>query len=64
MLKRLIILLLPLSLAGCVTERNPMLPMALAPSDATASSCLTYGDTPTFGDCKGTDPITVPPAAN
>ncbi|HSD93444.1 MAG TPA: hypothetical protein VLB11_10520 [Methyloceanibacter sp.] len=64
MLKRLIILLLPLGLAGCVTERNPMLPMALAPSDTAAASCLTYGDTPTFGDCEGPDVITVPPAAN
>ena len=49
----LVILLLPLALAGCVTEQNSALPMALAPADTAASaSCLGYGNTPTYGDCK------------
>jgi hypothetical protein len=53
MVRWLLILLLPLALAGCVTEQNSALPMALAPSDTAPASCLTYGDVPTFGDCKG-----------
>jgi len=48
----LLILVLPLALAGCVTEQNSALPMALAPSDTAPASCLTYGNTPAFGDCK------------
>ena len=59
MAKWLLILLLPLALAGCVTEQNSALPMALAPSDTAPASCLTYGDTPTFGDCKGPDAVSV-----
>ena len=51
MLKWLAILMLPLALAGCVTERAPQLPMTLAPADDAQSSCLRYGDAPTFGDC-------------
>jgi hypothetical protein len=47
-----VILLLPLALAGCVTEQNAALPMALAPADTAPASCLGYGDTPTYGDCK------------
>jgi len=52
MAKWLLILVLPLALAGCVTEQNSALPMALGPSDTAPASCLTYGDTPTFGDCQ------------
>ena len=52
MVKWLMILLLPVALAGCVTARAPALPMALGPSDNGQASCLSYGDTPTFGDCK------------
>jgi hypothetical protein len=52
MAKWLLILLLPVVLAGCVTGQGPALPMALAPSDTAQASCL--GDAPTFGDCKGT----------
>jgi hypothetical protein len=52
MLIRLMILLLPLALAGCVTEQNGALPMALAPSDTASASCLGYGNIPTYGDCK------------
>jgi hypothetical protein len=51
-MKRLLIVLLPLALAGCVTEQGPTLPMALGPSAAADAACLTYGDTPTFGDCQ------------
>jgi len=53
MSKWLLILLTPLALAGCVTEQGPTLPMTLGPSDAAKAACLTYADTPTFGDCKG-----------
>ncbi|MGH6803302.1 MAG: hypothetical protein ACREC3_08035 [Methyloceanibacter sp.] len=52
MAKWLLILVLPLGLAGCVTEQNSMLPMTLGPSDAAQATCLTYGDTPAYG-CKG-----------
>ena len=62
MLRYLPIFLLPLALMGCVTEQRAALPMALAPSDTAQASCLTYGDVPTFGDCKGTDTIALPPA--
>jgi hypothetical protein len=55
MTKRLLILLIPLALAGCVTEQAPTLPMTLGPSDSAKAACLTYGDAPTFGDCKGAD---------
>ena len=64
MLKLLPILLLPVVLAGCVTEQNSMLPMALAPGDTAPASCLTYGDVPAFGDCKGPDAAAAPRAAN
>lgn len=63
-MKWLAILVLPIALAGCVTERAPMLPMALAPSDAAQAACLTYGDTPTFGDCQSSDAIAVPVEPN
>jgi hypothetical protein len=52
-----VILLLPLALAGCVTEQNAALPMALAPADTAPASCLGYGDTPTYGDCKSPAPL-------
>jgi hypothetical protein len=50
--KWLVILLLPVALAGCITEQNSALPMALAPSDTAPASCLGYPGAPTFGDCK------------
>ncbi len=49
----LLIALAPLALAGCVTEQGPALPMSLAPSETAQAACLTYGDTPTFGECSG-----------
>ena len=58
---QMLILLLPLGLAGCVTGQDPALPMTLGPSDTAAASCLTYGDTPTFGDCQGPEAISVVP---
>jgi hypothetical protein len=64
MLKWLAILLLPLALAGCVTEHAPQLPMALAPADDAQSSCLRYGDAPTFGDCAKTEAAAPSQAAN
>jgi hypothetical protein len=60
MAKWLLILMLPLALAGCVTEQKSALPMALAPSDTARTSCLSYGDTPTFGDCQA--PAALPAA--
>ena len=61
-MKWLLIVLAPLALAGCVTEQAPMLPMTLGPGEAAHAACLTYGDTPTFGDCQalvpGADPAT------
>ncbi len=52
MAKWLAILVLPVALAGCVTEQKTALPMALGPSDTSGAACLGYGDTPTYGDCK------------
>ncbi len=52
MTKWLLIALMPLALAGCVTEQAPMLPMTLGPAEAQSASCLTYADAPAFGDCK------------
>ena len=54
MAKWLLILVLPLGLAGCVTEPSAMLPMTLGPSDTDQAACLTYGDTPAYG-CKSPD---------
>ena len=61
MLKRLVILLLPVALGGCAVGHlsMPMTPMTLGPSD-TPPSCLTYADTPAYGDCKGSGTVSVP----
>jgi hypothetical protein len=65
MTKWLAILLLPLALAGCVTESGrSALPMSLGPSDDAKPSCLRYGDAPTFGDCQGPNAVTVSQDAN
>ena len=50
-MKWLLILLMPLALAGCVTEQPQPLPMALGPLDTAQTSCLRDGDAPAF-DCK------------
>lgn len=63
MLKYWPILLLPLAFAGC-SVGTVKLPMTLGPSDAPKPSCLTYADAPTYGDCKSSDSVSVPPAAN
>jgi len=55
-MKRLLIVLAPLALAGCVTEQTPVLPMTLGPAEVAHAACLTYGDTPTFGDCQSERP--------
>jgi hypothetical protein len=60
MVKWLIILLLPVALAGCVTGQNQALPMALAPSDSAQASCLRYADAPAFGDCKAPGAVSIP----
>jgi hypothetical protein len=57
--KWLVILLLPVALAGCVTEQNSALPMALGPSDTAPASCLTYGNAPAYGDCKAQATVSV-----
>jgi len=59
MVKWLLIALMPVALAGCVTEQSSALPMALAPSDTAQASCLRYAGAPAFGDCKT---ITMPDA--
>ena len=64
MSKTLLILLLPLALAGCVTEQKSALPMALGPSDAAQASCLTYGDTPAYGDCKAAGSVSISQETN
>ena len=51
-MKRLLILLVPLALAGCVTEQRSALPMALAPSDTAQAECLSYDGAPAYGDCE------------
>jgi hypothetical protein len=56
-MKRLLIVLVPLALAGCVTEQAPTLPMTLGPAETAKAECLTYGDTPTFGDCQALDAL-------
>jgi hypothetical protein len=60
MVKFLAILLLPLALAGCVVGQNSPLPMALGSTDTGGATCLTYGDAPTFGDCKRPAPLSAP----
>jgi hypothetical protein len=50
---RILIILIPLVLAGCVTEQPPVLPMALAPTEVEQASCLDIPDAPAFGDCDG-----------
>lgn len=59
MAKWLLIMVLPLGLAGCVTEQGSMLPMTLGPSDTAQADCLTYGDTPAYG-CKAPGAISIP----
>ncbi|XSG82678.1 MAG: hypothetical protein ACPW61_02540 [Methyloligella sp. ZOD6] len=59
MLRLLILLLLPLALAGCVTEERQPMPLALGPADG-AASCLEYGDSPSFSDCKGAGTVKIP----
>jgi hypothetical protein len=49
--QKLMILLLPLALAGCVTQQETALPMALGPSDTAQASCLQIGDAPTLDGC-------------
>jgi hypothetical protein len=58
MAKWLLILVLPLGLAGCVTEPSAMVPMTLGPSDTDQATCLTYGDTPAYG-CKGSGAVAI-----
>ena len=53
MSKALLMLVLPLALAGCAMGHLNLQPMTLGPSDTPKSSCLTYADSPAFGDCKG-----------
>jgi hypothetical protein len=61
-MKRFLILLVPLALAGCVTEQRSALPMALAPSDTAQAACLSYDGALAYGDC-GERPV-LPQEAN
>jgi hypothetical protein len=54
MTRLLMLLLLPLALAGCVTQPEAALPMALGPSDTAQASCLQLGDAPTLDGCAAT----------
>jgi hypothetical protein len=58
--KVLLMLVLPLALAGCAVGQLNLEPMTLGPSDTPKSSCLTYADSPAFGDCKGPGTVTIP----
>ena len=49
-MKWFLIALMPLALAGCVTEQAPVLPMTLGLSEAAEATCLQIGDAPAF-DC-------------
>ena len=51
-MKWLLILLLPVALAGCVTGQDSALPMALGPSDTAPALCLGDAGAPKFGDCQ------------
>ncbi len=64
MVKRLLILLIPIALAGCVTEQRSALPMALGPSDTAQAACLSYDGAPAYGDCKEKGAVSIPQAAN
>ena len=59
MSKRLLIVLLPIALAGCAVG-HVKLPMTVGPSDTPKASCLTYADAPAFGDCKGPGEVSIP----
>ena len=59
MSKGLLILLLPIALAGCAVG-HVKLPMTLGPSDNPKASCLTYANAPAFGDCKGRSEVSIP----
>jgi hypothetical protein len=62
MSKALLMLVLPVALAGCAMGHLNLQPMTLGPSDTPKSSCLTYDDSPAFGDCKGPGTVTIPRA--
>jgi hypothetical protein len=64
MARWLMIVLLPVALAGCVTEQNSPLPMALAPSDTAPASCLSYDGAPAYGDCKARSSVSIPQGTN
>jgi hypothetical protein len=62
MAKWLLLLLLPVAFAGCSVGHLNM-PMTLGPSNPAPASCLTYSNTPAYGDCKGAGTVSVPQAA-
>ena len=54
-MKRLLILLVVVPLAGCFTSHDRTQPMTLASDETDKSQCVRYGfppDTPAFGDCN------------
>ena len=58
-MKWFLIALMPLALAGCVTEQAPMLPMTLGPSEAAEAYCLQIEDAPAFECTAQSEAITV-----
>jgi hypothetical protein len=62
MSRLLLILLIPIALAGCAVGHLslPMSPMTLGPSDDAKTACLTYPDAPAFGDCQGAGTVSIP----
>jgi hypothetical protein len=62
MLKRFLIVLLPFGLAGCAVGQVKLPMMTLGPSDTPKATCLTYDDSPAFGDCQGQGAVSIPQA--
>ena len=57
-MKWFLIALMPVALAGCVTEQ-PMLPMTLGPSEAAEAYCLQIEDAPAFECTAQSEAVTV-----
>lgn len=50
---------LPVALAGCVTDRKQPLPMELG-HDAGRATCLRYSGAPAYDNCKGHQTVSIP----
>ncbi len=58
-MKWFLVALMPLALAGCVTEQAPVLPMTLGPSEAAEATCLQIGDAPAFDCTAQAEPVMI-----